>query len=188
MEHESAKRIEQWFAQHDGDGEFACARRSHPYSVIGPPVDGGQIILTTKPSLVSTAIDSGKAFSAEFGMVGRYGLPDEADLPWICQLAGTRELLFLGDMDPVDLLVFAWLRARLHPREIKHLGVNDGFLMELGIRPAEPRLIPCSVSERESLDFLQEVVPQIREMVGDDCNRVLERGEKIELEAIIHTD
>ncbi len=121
-------------------------------------------------------------------MAGRFGLPDEADLPWICQLAGTRELLFLGDMDPVDLLVFAWLRAKLHPREIKHLGINDSFLMELGVRAAEARLIPCAVSERESLAFLQEVVPQIRETVGDDCNRILDRGEKIEIEAIIHMD
>ena len=69
----------------------------------------GRVLFTTKPAIVSTVIEKCDA-ARDFGMIGRYGLPSVADLPWIRTMVGSRELFFLGDMDPVDLMVFAWLR------------------------------------------------------------------------------
>ena len=42
-------------------------------------------------------------------------------------------LLFLGDMDPADLMIFAWLREFLRPKSIVHLGVNDQYIAELAV-------------------------------------------------------
>jgi len=118
-------------------------------------------------------------------MIGRYGLPDDSDLSWIRKLIAHHSLLFLGDMDPVDLLVFAWFRASLHPQDIVHLGINDAFLRTLQIGSTETLLSPCTAAERSSLDLLKEVFPDLEATIGTKCMASLERGEKLELDGIL---
>lgn len=67
-------------------------------------------------------------------MIGRYGLPNQDDVHWLSALVGSRGLLFLGDMDPVDLMIFAWLRGHLRRSHIEYLGVSDAFLSLLKMR------------------------------------------------------
>jgi len=181
----NAKRlIREWFLEHDGDGEFVSGVRAFPYSVIGSSGSAGCVIFTTKPTVVSAVLHDYEAATSP-GMVGRYGLPDDADLLWIRKVIGRRSLLFLGDMDPVDLLVFAWLCASLRPKRIAHLGVNDAFLRALKVGSTKSLSTPCVPSERESLTLLKKVLPDLRHTVGPKCARMLERGEKLELEAIL---
>ena len=61
--------------------------------------------------MIASAAIHESGLSESYGMVGRYGLPNKADLAWIRKVIGKQPLLFLGDMDPVDLMVFVWLRA-----------------------------------------------------------------------------
>lgn len=174
--------ISAWFAEHDDDGEFALGTRALPFSVIRPAGAAAPVLLTTKPSVVMPIID--REARHGFGMIGRYGLPDEADLRWILKVIGRHPLFFLGDMDPVDLMVFAWLRAVLRPRPVTYLGVNDDFFKALELPSTGSFSIPCGPSERESLAFLKRVFPDLTEKVGHKCAEMLDRGEKIELEVI----
>ena len=96
MSADPARLIRRWFAKHDGDGEFQAGVRSYPHSLIGPPRLGGRILLTTKPAPVSAIIRECGA-PADLGMIGRYGLTDEADLVWIRKLIGRSRVFFLGD-------------------------------------------------------------------------------------------
>lgn len=170
--------IEGWFADHS-DGEFVVGLRASPYFVVGPSIQSERIIFTTKPMIVSTAVYDLK-MSEDIGMIGRYGLPSRADLNWIGPMVAPCQLLFLGDMDHVDLLVFAWLRAGLHPKPITYAGVSDTLFQ--GAVPSQS--IPCAPSEQRSLPFLQEAVPDLVGVTGYMCARMLKQGRKIEIEGI----
>lgn len=179
----TARRIRAWFLERNGDGEFVCGDRARPYSVSGTPDGAGCVIFTTKPAAVSAVIEhAGDAFHC--GMVGRYGLPDDAALSWIRKLIGRRPLTFLGDLDPVDLLVFAWLRAKLRSTPVIHLGINEAFLKALGRVSVGRLTIPLAPSEQESLPFLKETLPELFFTIGPTCAKLLERGRKVELDII----
>lgn len=167
--------IEACFLEHDGDGEFLSGVRGFPYSVIGTLGNGGCTIFTTKPMIASAAIHE-SGLSESYGMVGRYGLPNKADLAWIRKVIGKQPLLFLGDMDPVDLMVFVWLRASLRPKQVIHLGVNDYFLKAVRFPQISSLSIPCAPSERKSLALLRKLLPDLCDVVGDKCTKILERG------------
>lgn len=126
MSRDSASLIEAWFERHDGDGEFARHGRMLPYTFVAPASDASTIVYTTKPAAVLAAV--GDKLPPPLGIVGRRGLPGASDPAWIRCLVGEGELRFLGDLDPVDLMVFAWLRWRLHPTPVAYLGVGDACL------------------------------------------------------------
>ena len=177
--------IEKWFSDHDGDGEFALHKRAVPYSVIGPTATaGGEILFTTKPTVVLADI-SDEDVGDGFALVGGYGLPRFADVHWIRTLAGTGKLSFLGDMDPVDLLIYAWLRRRLHPLDIAFRGIGDAFLRAMATNLDALPQIALAPSEQESLALLWQVFPDAGETVGLQCIKRLEDGFKLELEAVL---
>src|SRR5690348_10739177 len=105
MQSDSSKRIETWFRSHNG-GEF-CGGERWSYMVIPPPASEGTIIWTTKEHSVGSALCNAPE-SANLGMVARYGLPRAADVPHLLNFIGQQRLLFLGDMDPDDLLIYTW--------------------------------------------------------------------------------
>jgi hypothetical protein len=178
--------IEAWFRKHDGDGEFTQGLREIPYSVIGATPETGSYFFTTKPAVVSCLI-SEQDPASEFGMIGRYGLPCDDDIPWIAHIIGQRPLYFLGDMDSVDLMVFAWLRLKIGVERITHLGINDRLVQEIGPPFMESLTIPCGESEREALATLRQVAPDLIDAIGGQCSRLLERNQKIELEALMYS-
>jgi len=178
------KLIQAWFLEHDSDGEFLTGTRAYPYSVIGSGGAAGRVIFTTKPNVVSAVMHERDA-PPNLGMVGRYGLPNKADLGWIRKVIGQQSLLFLGDMDPVDLMVFAWLRASLRPKHVTYLGVNDTFLKSLRFSSTKSISSPCTASEQEAIALLRKVLPDLRETVGQKHAEMLERGHKIELDVIV---
>ncbi len=175
MDNYSTKAIQAWFAEHDGDGEFCACARAFPYSVIGPADAMGSIIFTTKPKIVSAIIHEDEARHG-FGVVGWYGLPNEADLGWIRKVIGQRPVLFLGDLDPVDLLVFAWFRSSLGTGNITHVGLSDAFLKALELPLTQSLVFSCTPSEGESLGLLRTVLPDLRETVGHECARCWSEG------------
>lgn len=183
MDDDATKTIEAWF-EANRDGEFVVGSEAGPHRVIGPANERGRIIFATKASLATSAIEDSSRCS-EFGMIARGGLPGDADLRWIRNVVRKADLWFLGDMDPADLMIFAWLRQRLLPKRIKYLGVSDAYLAALQLLVPETFIMPCSESERQSLSTLASVFPDVRETVGPTCASLLEQGRKIELEAIV---
>ena len=116
-------RIRQWFVDH-ADGDFSIPPAGWEFSCLPPSAAGGGIVYTTKPRPLLGARQPTFNDPVE-GLIGRYGLPSESDLAWLAPLLADRRALFVGDADPADLLVFAWLRSRI---EIAYRGVSDALL------------------------------------------------------------
>jgi len=183
----SASSIRRWFMDHIDDGEFVHLSRDVPYHVVVPSGDADPLIYVTKPVIV------GRLFSecvstSDFGMVGRYGLPSDVDAAWIRGLVGSRDMFFLGDMDPVDLLVFGWLRASLTPKDVRYMGVSDALLGALSIKSPEFLVLPCTASERECIPFLEAVLPDLQQWIGSQCLNILKQGQKLEIDGVANID
>lgn len=177
------KSIDEWFESADDDTDFVCEERAFPYSVIGPVNASSTVIFTTKPACVLSSVRTHPEF-ATIALVGRSGLPSAEDLNWFRDLVGQRRLLFLGDMDPVDLMVFAWLRENLKPSDIGHLGVSDSYIQKLHVQLPDNFIMSCTPTEISSLSLLEEVFSDFREVIGHECTKLLDAGRKIELEAV----
>ncbi len=175
------------FARNDGDGEFSLGSKDLPYFVIGPADGDGRIIYTTKPTTAVAALRKCGALES-VGWIGRYGLPSTKDLTWISDILKGNILLFLGDMDPVDLLAFAWLRGHLSANRVEYIGVSDAFWGLLEASSVQPMTMPCSPSECDALELLKDVFPDFCSKIGARSTELLEQGRKIELEAILNCE
>ena len=178
MTHTPIDKIAAWFNDHD-DGDFARPSRTHPFKVIGPTPSTQTILYMTKPQCLLVPEDYETDLAT--GLIGRYGLPNEDDVAWLRLLVGDRMVCFLGDADPVDLLVFAWLRSRI---DVKYTGVSDLLLSNIGVSWNDRVTIPLSESETGALVLLAEVCPDYRLLLGLQCAALLDRGRKLELEAV----
>jgi hypothetical protein len=102
--HNRADEIEAWFRAHE-DGEF-CLSPSSPLSVAA---DARTIVYTTKHQCLPRIKDLSR-LQAPMAVVGRYGLPVQVDLSLMRR--SSQVPIFVGDCDPPDILVFAWLREQ----------------------------------------------------------------------------
>lgn len=175
--------IAQWFRE-NSDGDFACEEPRGAYVVSTPANTRVPVLFTTKPRTILHAIAASED-SQQIGLVGRYGLPAERDLTWIRALVGNRKLLFLGDLDPADLMVFAWLRSRLHPAMVRFLGISDDLLKRIATRANEQNTIALSPTELAAREVLPSVVPDLPKLIGPTCDDLLANGRKLELEAVL---
>jgi hypothetical protein len=117
-------------------------------------------------------------------VIGRAGLPNEDDAEWLRTLAGDRIVLFMGDADPADLLIFVWLRSQM---PISHVGVSDLLAQKLGVRLRDSLSIALADDEKTALSLLANLCPEYRALVGPHCEAFLDQGRKIEIEAIINS-
>ena len=116
-------------------------------------------------------------------------MPSDDDLPWLVSLVGSRTLLFLGDLDPVDLLVYAWLRSRPQLARVEFLGIGDEMLAES--KHANLRSIRMQLSDEESqtLPHLETALgAELAQVVGDEAAGILRQGNKVEIEGIFCFD
>ena len=177
--------IEEWFRQRGDDIEFVCCERAAAYTVIGPSKTEARpiYVYATKTSCIIEVKWKHPEFDV-FGLISQSGLPNIENLSWIRDVVGQNQLMFLGDMDPVDLLIFAWLRAQLDRARVTYLGVSDSYLDQLRVVLPQTFILSCAPSEKASLPFLEKAFPDFREVVGPNCAGLLKDGQKIELEAV----
>ena len=177
-----ADGIEAWFRAHE-DGDF-CLSPSNPLSVcVGDLANARTIVYTTKYQCLPRIKDVSQ-LQEPIAIIGRYGLPVHDDLSLL--RGSSKASIFIGDCDPPDILVFAWLREHL---PIVWLGVNDDFLVRHGTRKLDWIRIPLSDAERKTVPYLPTLCPDYREFVGEYCSSLIDDGFKIELEgAIINRD
>lgn len=177
---DAASRISIWFTQHD-DGEFLRLPATHPYSVTVPSSGTRYILYTTKPTSVLGALEKGRG-QRSMQVVGRAGLPNAEDVVWLRALMSDRPVAFLGDADPTDLLVFAWLRSQM---PVSYIGVDDMLVQKLGVVVEDSLTIPLTNVEKAALALLADVFPDYKGAIGPQCAALLDRGRKIEIEAVI---
>lgn len=171
-------RIEEWFKRSD-DSDFAVLPTSIASQLEGNFELAQTIIYTTKQHCLSRILGISE-LPNPIASVGRYGLPAFADLRLFRRNSVT--LLFIGDADPVDLLVFSWLREHV---PFAWYGINDLFLEKHGTRDTSLIHLQLSESERLVRPHLDAICPNYRELLGPYCSALLDNGYKIELEGAI---
>lgn len=172
--------IRRWFVEHE-DGDFAIAPPGHPYFVVPPSTSSSNIVYTTKPQCLLAPF-AGAAAEPSFGVVGRYGLPGEREIGWLRTATNGRQVRFVGDADPCDLLIFTWLSSRM---PISYHGLNDLLLKKCNVLVNDRLQSVQSASETAAMKFLTEQLPNFHELLGSDCAAVLASGRKIEIEALV---
>lgn len=105
-------------------------------------------------------------------------------------------LLFVGDLDPLDLTIFATLicgNPELRPSpstapSVGYLGINDPWLelcrSNLSRQHRELRTVTIEIrkAEQEHYEIVKRIFPRLERLVGAECFRLLESGQKLELE------
>lgn len=162
-------------------GELTNVPRSVPFSVVFPPQENCPVIYTTKAH-AGLRLFLTETEEPSVGMIARYGLPDPSQIAALNRIVGERELFFLGDCDPFDLLTFAWLRAH---RTIRYLGISDAVRSAVGLQWKDSMLIHQSAEEQDAMALVADVLPSYAELVGPRCSEVLANKQKIELEALV---
>lgn len=162
-------------------GELTASTHGYPYSIIFPPAQAPTVVYTTKAH-VARELLAWPGDEVSVGIIGRYGLTGIEDIPAIRGIIGDRPLFFLGDCDPFDLLVFAWVRQLL---PIRFLGTSDAVVSALGVRVTESITIALTDDEQRALSLVGEVFPDYATFVGPGCSELLGRNRKIELEALL---
>ncbi len=173
-------RIRQWLVDHE-DGDFWIPPIGHPYSVIPPSAKSQCILYTTKPQCVMQPF-SHCSPDLPCGVIGRHGLPNDCDLDWLQSSCGGLPFLYVGDADPSDLLIFAWLRSHI---DVSYRGLNDSLLEKFGVTLDDRITIAQSDTESAAMQFVSECVPDFAELLGPECTAILNSGCKIELECLI---
>lgn len=177
MAHNSRSRIdeiERWFRSHE-DGEFRVLPADQQSSRSGDSAKARSIIYTTKQPCFPRI--NGLPQVEPIATLSHYGLPLHEDLPFVRGTSPAR--LFIGDGDPPDILIFAWLREYV---AIGWHGVSDEFLARHRTRDLSRILIPLSESEQEAVQCLPWLCPDFRDLLGEYCSSLLDDGFKIELE------
>lgn len=183
MNDSTSARIAQWFLEH-ADGDFVCEEPRAAYRVQTPANARARVIFTTKPTTFGHAIAASDT-SQQIGFIGRGGLPSDRDLTWIRALVGNRKLLFLGDLAPADLMIFAWLRSQLSDTRVNFLGISDALLKRVRARPPKRHTIALTPTELAAWEVLPSIVPDLSKLIGQSCGTLLASGRKLELEAIL---
>jgi hypothetical protein len=179
-------RIDRWFDGSHEEGDFFRVERNAPYFIYGPNRDCGIVFYCTKQHIASDAMDD-KLASFDAMLVSRSGLPREEDVKWLQDLFSDRQVVFVGDLDPVDVMIFAWLRLRLASTRIAHHGINDQLIGILNLSIPKNYQIELKAIERAAAAELTDIVPDLEKLLGRECLQILTDGNKLELEAIKST-
>lgn len=90
--------IRKWFVDL-GDGEFVQPR-GYPYVAVPPVPKSKRFLYTTKRDGILSKLALNPKTNS-FGVIGRYGFPDDEDVEWLKPAAGGRQFLFVGDADDI---------------------------------------------------------------------------------------
>jgi hypothetical protein len=178
-----AGEIAKWFRARDGE-DFIAPVRADPFCVFGASKRPAISLFSTKPGTLGLCFTT-TGIPHWLAIVGRPSLPDDADVEWIRRFIGQSEFRFLGDLDPADLMIYVWLREKFPRIRPKYVGVRDDLASKTRALSNCNYRITLSALELEGLRLLQSLAPDIEDVVGPKCSRILNDGQKLELEAVV---
>ena len=150
-----------------------------------------KLFYCTKRIFVDT-LDERNLIPKDWLVISRFLMPTGEAISAIRHLMrGFRlPLTFVGDLDPLDLTIFAALRAGspdfsvpARPLSVGYAGVDDVWLaLTERFRTRPSPVNDQSDLEREHLAILFELIPDLEMIVGSRCLNLLKAGKKLELE------
>jgi hypothetical protein len=176
-----SQQIAACFAERSG-AEFGFRLGEHVFGTARSHSLNQGVLYTTKPACVLHALDRLES-RPSIDVVGGCGLPSQRDGESLCEWVGNRKTYYLGDCDPVDLLLFAWLREFV---DVVHLGVGDTLIYLLATTLSDAMEIPLAPCEASSLATLEQLCPDYRSLLGPRCAALIARGKKLEVEAVLN--
>ncbi|RCS50652.1 hypothetical protein DTL42_11165 [Bremerella cremea] len=184
MKHSIAWKISSFFASHQESGEFVRYPREALYKLIGATTEPSRFVYVTKCSALSPRLLPD--LPTDVTLLSRDGLPAPSDVELISCISKQVPIGFLGDLDPADLLTFAWLQAHFAPRQVPLLGIQDRLIQCLSDEEQRKCSLPFDESEIDALPLLQEALPDLQELIGPQSYRLIMSRQKIELEGLVH--
>jgi len=182
---DTAERIAALFRQfcdEDDGGNLLAPTVEYPYQLINVRKEARKIVYSTKPRSAFRVFEKQIA-AGHLALLGRYGLPDKQDVDGILQVINGRECVFIGDADPQDVLVFAWLRTHVH---LNWIGVSDVFLELMRTCLTNDITIELSRVEREVARQVPLFCPDFKDFLGPNCGALFDAGKKLELEGAMN--
>lgn len=172
--------IRDYFEKTNG-GDFYVAERTNAFSVLPPDPDTNVVVYFSKTTPYHLLVER-LSEDRRFAPIARGFLPAEHEADWMRQLVGERRFVFLGDADPVDLLIYAWLRQRV---PIEYVGLSDRLLDATGTPRCDNLLIKLNEQESAALPLLHQSISDLEALIGPWCAGLLSSGRKIEAEAML---
>lgn len=166
----------------DNDANLFAPTVEYPYSVTNVTLESRRVVYSTKLNSAFRVFEKPIA-ARQVTLLGRYGLPDDRDIEWILKTINGRECTFIGDADPQDVLVFAWLRCHVH---VSWTGVSDKFLESMRTRLTDNLTIALSRIEREAARQIPALCPDFQDLLGANCGLLFDQGRKLELEGALN--
>lgn len=176
-------RIEAWWEDNTDEGDCVLSDGLTPFSVRVPPARAQRVIVTPKPRRVIGMIEKGW-LEADSCVVGQYALPTRNEWNFFRPLIEKKPLIFLGDLDVTDILIFHWMKSFPATKHMVYCGINDEFLDAVRFKCREEFLIRLQEPEQRCFEEFKKVFTRFREQLGNDSFALLSRGVKLELEAV----
>ena len=130
-----------------------------------------------------------RRFPQRWHVLSRLGEPTESFLETVRRYVAWHRLplLFVGDLNPHNLFVFALLRygnTEFKPRRrdaipVRYFGIDDRWLQLCTVQLKRgEELITRALTDdnQETLRVVKEVLPDLRELVGPRCFELLDTG------------
>jgi hypothetical protein len=162
----------------------------HVYASEGKP---RRLLYCTKEALCQRWVMD-EVFPAGWVALSRYGLPtpEYLDEIGLHRARHRLPLLFVGDLDPLDLTTFALLRGSHAKPPVVYAGIDDRWLAlcernAVRKHALEEALLTMGTLEREHLSIARDLLPDLEDLIGPRCLALLESGKKLELEGACNT-
>jgi hypothetical protein len=175
-------RIDAISGEHD---DWSRESRWPPLQIVPAQRRPQRALFVTKPNGLM-GIDP-EQLPSSVTFLSRYGIAGAEMVERIAAECPTKELAFVGDLDPLDLTVFLVLASRLGPYgvRVQHLVVGGAWIERCRRnskgRPGLP-VIKMSAFETRVFDLLKTVPVPWKALVGGEALELLDGGEKLELE------
>lgn len=151
------------------------------------------VLLFTKPYLLRQWLEA-SALPEDVHAVVHYGLPSKAVFKHLDRslLPLRARLVFVGDLDPMDLSVYLEYRRRTQLAPVFG-GIDDQWLQlcerwPRGDHSLRRSMIAMEPVERSHMALVRQHVPELDRLVGARAAAVLSSGYKIELEGATNPD